>query len=99
MRELKKKFKVGDTITYLPRKQFFNEEYYWQGDCQGGSCGTIVEYNRFHSDHKCWEMFVTTRSGRNYRMLEKEFKEYNKTTETKETKPKKSKSIDNYSIW
>ena len=72
MKDMKKRFKVGDKLTY----KFKNGKYYLGGGCQGGFVGKIREYQGYIQEKKCWQIIVETRSGFDYSMLESEFLEY-----------------------
>ena len=86
-----KRFRVGDTVTYLKRP---DDEfgYRFGGVCQGGLKGEIEEYYGGITVNGCYAILVTVPSmpGHSYKMLESEFEEYNN--------PVGPQSLDNYSI-
>jgi hypothetical protein len=78
------KFKVGDSVTYLSKKEAAalktrddrKQTYYYGGSDFGGSIGIISNYYQYNEGAKCWKIYVSTPDGSSYGMLECEFLEY-----------------------
>jgi len=66
----KRKFEVGDKVTYKYQKDLLGSCYRYGGPCQGGYVGTIKSIERDDS------LNVTTESGLVYHMSPDEFVEY-----------------------
>lgn len=82
---MEKRFKVGDTLTYLSHLESAARVLSWRnrgagyvlgGQDYGGAVGKLVKYTSFHSSANCWEIDVTLPGGLVYSMLESEFEEY-----------------------
>lgn len=71
-----KRFKEGDSITYLYQSDFPDNTYAFGGVCYGGSKGIINCYEGYQELSGCWRIEVTLPDGGFYTMLESEFKEY-----------------------
>ena len=82
--ENEKRFKSGDKVTYKSRRDCvgFNggkgQYYYYDGIDQDGFVGEIRQYVYYIEDVGCWKIYVTTKGGGCYYMLESEFMEYDK---------------------
>ena len=74
------KFKVGDRVTYLSKKEVgekYNlDGYFYGGACQGGFIGVIKSVIGFDSNRGAYKYCVTAKRGDSYHMSEKEFVEY-----------------------
>lgn len=74
------KFKVGDRVTYLSRKEveekYNRDGYFYGGSCQGGFVGTIKCIEGFDSNRGAYKYLVTAKHSDSYIMSEKEFVEY-----------------------
>ena len=79
------KFKVGDSVTYLSKKEAAalktrgdrKQSYYYGGLDLGGTVGIIRNYYQYNEGTKCWKIEVSTHDGgSSYSMLECEFLEY-----------------------
>lgn len=73
----KRRFKVGDKVTYKSMSEC-GGKYHFGGDEQQGIVGTVKSEGSFLNlkEKGCYTMQVTTKSGSTYTMLESEFKEY-----------------------
>lgn len=78
----KKRFKVGDKVTYKDGNHCTNGAYYYGAYYYGGSnqCGyvaMIIKYLQYNEEKQCWKIEVTVKHGNHtYKMLECEFEEY-----------------------
>ena len=74
------KFKVGDRVTYLSRREveekYTRDGYFYGGSCQGGFIGTIKSIEGFDSNRGAYKYLVTAKHSDSYIMSEKEFVEY-----------------------
>lgn len=74
------KFKVGDRVTYLSRKEvgekYNRDGYFYGGACQGGFIGVIKSVVGFDSNREAYKYSVTAKGHDSYHMSEKEFVEY-----------------------
>ncbi len=82
-----KRFKVGDKVTYKSIEEL-GGRYHFNGDNQGGSVGTIVEYVDYNENKKCYSIIVTSTRAIRYIMLESEFREYDNMKESVPIKEK-----------
>ena len=74
----KKRFKVGDQITYKSVKDLPMKNYENGGECQGGCVGKIISYRNYVREFNCYEINVSSsdKCCGVYEMLESEFVEY-----------------------
>lgn len=77
MDERKRKFKVGDIVTYKSKDVLPGNEYYFGGESES-PVGKIKKYSNYSSVHKCYQIIVSHL--KNFRgeftMLESEFEEF-----------------------
>jgi hypothetical protein len=87
-----KRFKLGDNITYKSKNDCVDEygdkgRYHYDGDDQDGFVGEVLKYDYYKEEKDCWKIYVTTKGGGLYYMLECEFLEYDKQPTTSELFP------------
>jgi Uri superfamily endonuclease len=88
--ESKKRFKIGDTVTFKFKNDCNTKKnylgYYYSGDCQGGVKAKIIEHVEYISFKKIWRIDVSffdkeNKENNTYTMLESEFLEFNNQIE------------------
>lgn len=73
----KKRFKVGDKVTYKYNNHCTNGKYYYGGNNQCGYVGMIIRYLQYNEEKQCWKIEVTVKHGNHtYYMFECESEEY-----------------------
>jgi hypothetical protein len=75
MEERRKRWKVGDKVTYKSHKEC-GGEYKYGGEEHDGFVGDIWGYSCWKEDSDCFQIEVRCRGGDTYTMLESEFKEW-----------------------